>query len=120
MTSPSLGGQHSVAPRIVEGVTTAPSPTLTLGNEFARDLADLALPWQAADTPEPRLLVLNEPLAADLGLPADWRLLVDRQVAQTDWVLIGSGLRRSKLVVRGADLAALPNAEVVDLVMPAQ
>ncbi|PRY18259.1 YbaK/EbsC family protein [Kineococcus rhizosphaerae] len=55
-----------------------------------------------------------------LGLPADWRVLVDRRVVETDWLLIGSGVRRSKLVVRGADLAGLPNAEVVDVSMPAQ
>lgn len=53
-----------------------------------------------------------------VGLPAGWRLLIDTQVAQTEWLLIGSGVRRSKLVVRGADLAALPNAEVVDISMP--
>jgi uncharacterized protein YdiU (UPF0061 family) len=27
----------------------------------------MAIPWQAAEVPEPRLLVLNEPLAAELG-----------------------------------------------------
>lgn len=53
-----------------------------------------------------------------VGLPPQWRLLVDTRVAATEWVLIGSGVRRSKLVVRGADLAALPHAEVVDLSMP--
>jgi prolyl-tRNA editing enzyme YbaK/EbsC (Cys-tRNA(Pro) deacylase) len=53
-----------------------------------------------------------------VGLPAGWRLLIDTKVAQTEWLLIGSGVRRSKLVVRGADLAALPNAEVVDISMP--
>ncbi|WP_432562025.1 YbaK/EbsC family protein [Kineococcus sp. SYSU DK003] len=55
-----------------------------------------------------------------VGLPDGWRILVDTKVAQADWVLIGSGLRRSKLVVRGADIAALPGAEVVDISMPAK
>nr|WP_179757116.1 YbaK/EbsC family protein [Kineococcus aurantiacus] len=54
-----------------------------------------------------------------VGLPAHWRVLVDTRVAATDWVLVGSGVRRSKLVVRGADLAALPNAEVVDIALAA-
>ncbi|WP_432514937.1 YbaK/EbsC family protein [Kineococcus sp. SYSU DK001] len=54
-----------------------------------------------------------------VGLPAPWRLLVDTRVAQADWVLAGSGFRRSKLVVRGADVAALPGAEVLDLAVPA-
>ena len=56
--------------RIVEEVNTA--PTLTLDSRFATELADLALPWQAAETPEPRPLVVNEALAADLNLDADW------------------------------------------------
>ncbi|NIZ93052.1 YbaK/EbsC family protein [Kineococcus rubinsiae] len=52
-----------------------------------------------------------------VGLPAGWRVLVDERVAAAPWVLIGSGVRRSKLVVRGADLAALPGAEVVDIAL---
>ncbi|WP_432493327.1 YbaK/EbsC family protein [Kineococcus gypseus] len=53
-----------------------------------------------------------------VGLPAGWRLLVDRAVAASPWVLVGSGVRRSKLVVRGADVAALPGAEVADIALP--
>nr|WP_240896179.1 YbaK/EbsC family protein [Kineococcus siccus] len=52
-----------------------------------------------------------------LGLPAGWRVLVDGRVAAAAWVLVGSGVRRSKLVVRGADLAGLPGAEVVDIAL---
>lgn len=48
-----------------------------------------------------------------VGLPAGWRLLVDDRVTATDLVLIGSGVRGSKLVVPGALLAHLPGAEVV-------
>lgn len=53
-------------------MTPAPAPTLALEARFARELPELALPWQAAETPEPRLLVLNEPLAEELGLDAAW------------------------------------------------
>jgi uncharacterized protein YdiU (UPF0061 family) len=53
-------------------VTSAPAPTLALEARFARELPELALPWQAAETPEPRLLVLNETLAEELGLDAAW------------------------------------------------
>lgn len=49
-----------------------------------------------------------------VGLPADWLLLVDAAVVATPVVIVGSGLRRSKLVLPGAALAELPNAEVVD------
>ena len=49
-----------------------------------------------------------------LGLPAGWPVLVDAAVATADAVVLGSGLRRSKLVVPGAVLVALPGAEVVE------
>ena len=47
------------------------APTLVLDGRFARELPELALPWQAAETPEPRVLALNEQLAAELGLDPD-------------------------------------------------
>jgi len=50
-----------------------------------------------------------------VGLPDGWPVLVDTAVAETAYVVIGSGLRRSKLVVAGADLLALPGAEVLQL-----
>ncbi|MGI9156150.1 MAG: YbaK/EbsC family protein [Marmoricola sp.] len=49
-----------------------------------------------------------------LGLPAGWRLLVDAACLDIDVAVIGSGLRRSKLLIPGADLGRLPGAEVVD------
>ena len=49
-----------------------------------------------------------------VGLPADWPLLVDSAVVATPYVVVGSGRRRSKLVLPGAALAALPGAEVLD------
>jgi prolyl-tRNA editing enzyme YbaK/EbsC (Cys-tRNA(Pro) deacylase) len=49
-----------------------------------------------------------------LGLPDGWPVLVDAAVAAADAVVVGSGVRRSKLVVPGAVLVALPGAEVVE------
>ena len=49
-----------------------------------------------------------------IGLPADWPVLVDRRVTQTDVVIIGSGLRRSKILLPGALLGQLPQARVID------
>lgn len=49
-----------------------------------------------------------------IGLPADWPVYVDSRVAAAERVVIGSGLRRSKLVLAGAAVAALPTAEVVE------
>lgn len=48
-----------------------------------------------------------------LGLPADWALLVDAAVAVAPRVVVGSGLRRSKLVLPGAALADLTGAEIL-------
>ncbi|MBB3675140.1 protein adenylyltransferase SelO [Modestobacter versicolor] len=49
-------------------MSVAPAPTVVLQSRFARELPEMAVPWQAAEAPDPRLLVLNEPLAAELGL----------------------------------------------------
>jgi prolyl-tRNA editing enzyme YbaK/EbsC (Cys-tRNA(Pro) deacylase) len=49
-----------------------------------------------------------------IGLPLGWPVLLDRAVAQSSGVVIGSGLRRSKLRLPGAVLAGLPGIEVVD------
>jgi prolyl-tRNA editing enzyme YbaK/EbsC (Cys-tRNA(Pro) deacylase) len=48
-----------------------------------------------------------------LGLPEGWRLLVDAAVPEMAAAVIGSGVRRSKLLVAGPLLAQLPGAEVV-------
>jgi uncharacterized protein YdiU (UPF0061 family) len=61
--------------------------SLELGTTFATELPELALPWRAEEAPEPRLLVLNQPLAVELGLDPAWlrsddgvRLLVGNAV----------------------------------------
>jgi prolyl-tRNA editing enzyme YbaK/EbsC (Cys-tRNA(Pro) deacylase) len=48
-----------------------------------------------------------------IGLPADWPVFVDEAVAATPRVIIGSGIRRSKLTLPGAALASLPGAVVL-------
>ena len=49
-------------------MSVVPAPTVTLGSQFARELPELAVAWQAETAPDPQLLVLNEPLATELGL----------------------------------------------------
>jgi prolyl-tRNA editing enzyme YbaK/EbsC (Cys-tRNA(Pro) deacylase) len=49
-----------------------------------------------------------------LGLPVDWPVLVDRAVADAGLVVVGSGVRRSKLALPGPALAEVPAAQVVD------
>ena len=48
-----------------------------------------------------------------IGLPTEWPLFVDQAVATTARVVIGSGLRRSKLTLPGAAVASLPGAVVL-------
>jgi prolyl-tRNA editing enzyme YbaK/EbsC (Cys-tRNA(Pro) deacylase) len=49
-----------------------------------------------------------------VGLPEDWPVLIDAAVAAAERVVIGSGLRRSKIVLPGAALARLPGVVVLD------
>lgn len=50
-----------------------------------------------------------------IGLPGDWRLLVDAAVLEREWIVIGSGRRGSKLAIPGPLAGRLPGAEVLDL-----
>ncbi|NIZ93323.1 protein adenylyltransferase SelO [Kineococcus rubinsiae] len=68
-------------------MSVAPSPTVDLDHRFARDLPEMAVAWQAEAAPDPHLVVLDEALAADLGLDPAWlrtpegvRLLVGAEV----------------------------------------
>jgi prolyl-tRNA editing enzyme YbaK/EbsC (Cys-tRNA(Pro) deacylase) len=49
-----------------------------------------------------------------VGLPDGWPLLVDSVAADTPYVVVGSGLRRGKLLIPGKALAALPHATVLE------
>ena len=53
-------------------MSIASPPAAALKNRFASDLPEMAIRWQAEEPPEPRLLVLNEPLASQLTLEPDW------------------------------------------------
>jgi prolyl-tRNA editing enzyme YbaK/EbsC (Cys-tRNA(Pro) deacylase) len=52
-----------------------------------------------------------------VGLPPDWPILIDEAVVAAGDVVIGSGIRGSKLLVAAKELAALPTAEVIQLAM---
>ncbi len=47
-------------------------PAVTLGNRFATELGEMGVPWQAADVGDPRVLVVNEALAREIGLDPGW------------------------------------------------
>lgn len=49
-----------------------------------------------------------------IGLPLDWPILIDKAVADSEYVIIGSGIRGSKIAVPGSFLASLPNSTVIE------
>lgn len=49
-----------------------------------------------------------------IGLPEDWSILVDEAVANSEYVVIGSGMRKSKLIVPGSFFSALPNVQIIE------
>ncbi len=49
-----------------------------------------------------------------IGVPEPWPVLIDAAVLQRDVVVVGSGLRRSKIALAAAALATLPGAEVIE------
>lgn len=50
-----------------------------------------------------------------IGLPAEWPIYIDDAVMNHEAVVLGGGLRRSKLAVKTAALLRLPNAQVLDI-----
>lgn len=52
-----------------------------------------------------------------VGLPEDWPILVDEAVVSAGPVVIGGGVRGSKILVDGAALASLPGARVLPLTL---
>ena len=70
-------------------MSTPESAAPRLGARYATVLPELVVPWQAATAAAPELLLLNEPLAAELGLDPDLlrsedgvRLLVGNHVPE--------------------------------------
>lgn len=49
-----------------------------------------------------------------IGLPADWPVLIDRTVVEGGTVVIGSGVRRSKILLPGPLLNSLPGVLVLE------
>jgi prolyl-tRNA editing enzyme YbaK/EbsC (Cys-tRNA(Pro) deacylase) len=54
-----------------------------------------------------------------IGLPDGWPILVDSAAIEPDWVVVGSGIRGSKIILPGESLVRLPLAEVLELAQTA-
>ncbi len=51
-----------------------------------------------------------------IGLPADWRILVDELLLKHDIVIVGGGLRGAKIAIKTKTLQSLPGVTVLSLV----
>jgi uncharacterized protein YdiU (UPF0061 family) len=109
--------------RILDGVSVAHPRTIIFGSHFARELTEMAMPWQAEEVLDPRLLVLNEPLAIELGLDPVYlrsfdgmRLLVGNLIPSraTAVAQAYAGHQFGQFVPRLGDGRALLLGEVVD------
>ena len=49
-----------------------------------------------------------------IGLPTEWPIYVDQRVIDESAVIIGSGVRRSKILLPGRLLARIPSVQVID------
>jgi prolyl-tRNA editing enzyme YbaK/EbsC (Cys-tRNA(Pro) deacylase) len=49
-----------------------------------------------------------------IGLPPQWPVMVDAAVAATPMVVVGSGIRGSKIVIPGTVAATMPGARVIE------
>lgn len=49
-----------------------------------------------------------------IGLPSDWRVLVDSRVAEVPVAIIGAGIRGAKIELPGSVLASLPGVELIE------
>lgn len=107
-----VGGRRAGAERIAACVVLA--TTRADVNGVVKRLLDVR---KASFLPMERAVVLTGMEYGGItpvGLPPDWELLVDPAVVATPEVVIGSGVRRSKLVLPGALVARLPGARVVE------
>jgi uncharacterized protein YdiU (UPF0061 family) len=104
-------------------MSVAPDTTVALQDRFFRELPELAVRWQAETFPELKLLALNEPLAASLGIDSDWlrgpdglRFLVGNMVPSgaTPVAQAYAGHQFGGFVPRLGDGRALLLGELVD------
>ncbi|HEX8762272.1 MAG TPA: YbaK/EbsC family protein [Candidatus Saccharimonadales bacterium] len=50
-----------------------------------------------------------------IGLPSDWPIFIDSQVIQNERVILGSGIRKSKILIESERLQGLPHAKVLNI-----
>lgn len=101
------GGQRTLAACVVLATTRADVNGIVRRHLDARKVSFAPIDLAVAETG------MDYGGITPAGLPPDWPLLVDAAVATADHVVIGSGIRRSKLLLPGSLVGALPGAEVL-------
>ena len=101
-------GDERIAACVVTADTRADVNNLVKRMLDVRKASFLAMDRAVADT------AMEYGGITPIGLPSWWRVLVDAPIRDVDVAMIGSGVRRSKLMLRGDDLAAYPGVELVE------
>jgi prolyl-tRNA editing enzyme YbaK/EbsC (Cys-tRNA(Pro) deacylase) len=83
-------------------------------NGLARRAIDVRKASFAATDTAVELTAMEYGGITPIGLPEDWLVLVDAAVAAAPQIVVGSGIRGSKLALAGKTLADLPGAQVID------
>ncbi|WP_372446554.1 YbaK/EbsC family protein [Nocardioides palaemonis] len=107
VVSGSRGGEERVAACVVRADTRADVNTLVRKLLDVRKCSFLPMDRAVAESG------MEHGGITPLGLPTGWRVLVHDALLDEPLVVLGSGVRRSKLLVPGRLLADLPGAEVV-------
>ena len=102
------GGEERVAACVVRADTRADVNNLVKRRLDVRKASFLSMDQAVTDSG------MEYGGITPIGLPDGWRLFVDRAVLDIPVAVIGSGVRRSKLLLPGARLADLPHAEVLE------
>ncbi|GAA1435785.1 YbaK/EbsC family protein [Mycobacterium cookii] len=103
----SRGGDERIAACVVRADTRADVNTLVRKMLDVRKASFLPMDRAVEETG------MEHGGITPVGLPSAWRLLVHEALLDEPVVVLGSGVRRSKLLVPGRLLADLPGAEVV-------
>ncbi|MCI0686783.1 MAG: YbaK/EbsC family protein [Sporichthyaceae bacterium] len=101
------GGIETLAACMVLATTRADLNNLVRRHLGARKVSFLPMDRAVAETG------MEYGGITPFGLPPDWPVLVDAAVVATERVVVGSGVRHSKLVVPGSLLASVGQAEVL-------
>lgn len=102
------GGERQLAACVVLATTRADVNGLVRRHLDARKVSFAPMDVAVAETD------MEYGGITPLGLPASWALLVDAAVDTAGDVVVGSGLRASKLLLPGSLLGRLPGGVVLD------